>query len=84
MKRKLIGLLIVALLVVMAVPVFAADNTTQNEELKALYKQMYELQKQIAEKRGLEYDEDFFRQMYDYCNGMMGGYGMMGYGMMGW
>lgn len=87
MNKKIIGLLVAALLVVMAVPAFAAnDSTTQDEELKALYKQMWELRQKIAEKQGIEvpeYDENFYRQMYDYCNGMMGGYGMMGYGMMG-
>jgi len=99
MNKKLIALLVVALLVVMAVPVFAAnDSNAQDDELQALYKQMWELRQKIAEKRGIEapeYDDNFYRQMYDYCNGMMGGYGMMsGYGpqgssygmgsMMGW
>ncbi|MBO8167870.1 MAG: hypothetical protein H0Z35_01640 [Thermoanaerobacteraceae bacterium] len=89
MRTKLLSLMVVVLLVAMAVPTFAAtnDTTKQDEELQALYSQMYELQQKIAEKRGEQlpqFDEDFFRQMYNYCNSMMGGYGMMGYGVMGY
>ncbi|MBZ4686639.1 MAG: hypothetical protein PWQ96_1540 [Clostridia bacterium] len=110
MRMKLIILLAVALLVVVAIPVFAAGNDTpvvtttpEDEEIQQLNKQMWQIREKIAEKRGEqlpEYDEEFFNQMYDYCNrqmggmmgpnGMMGGYGPqnsnygMSGGMMGW
>jgi len=89
--KKLLILLVVALLVVsLAVPALGGGkqlSDSNDDEIQALYQQMAEIRKKIAEKRGdplpPNWNEENYQEMYEYCDRMMQDYGYGMHGMMG-